>query len=203
VTRTRIVADLSGLEHTGFGHRVVTWWGELAFMALEGMGFVLSYGVFLYIALLNPQWPLGFPPQPLFWSTLFTAIVALILIPNWLVMRRAKAHDNAGLRWLLVLMSLLGLSMLVVRYFEFAALTIRWDTNAYGSVLWALLGLHTLHIATEVTDTIVMTAMYFTGHVPEKRFTDADENALYWLFVAIGWVPMYVLLYWAPRMGAG
>ena len=140
MTTTRIAADLSSLPHTGFGHRVVTWWGTLAFMALEGMGFLLSYGVFLYIAFLNPQWPLGFPPQPLFWSTLFTAILLLSLIPNWVVMQRAKAHDNASLRWLLVLMSLVGLGTLVVRYFEFSALTIRWDANAYGSVLWVLLG---------------------------------------------------------------
>jgi len=203
MTTTRIAADLSGLEHTGFGHRVVTWWGTLAFMALEGTGFVLTYGVFLYIASLNRQWPLGFSPQPLFWSTAFTLLLLLSLIPNWLVMRQAKRHHNPSLRWLLVLMSLIGLATLLVRYFEFAALTMRWDTNAYGSVLWALLGLHTLHIATDATDTIVMTAMYFTGHVPEKRFTDADENALYWVFVVVGWLPLYALLYWAPRLGAG
>ena len=203
MTETRIVADLSGLEHTGFGHRVVTWCGTLAYMSLEGMGFLLSYGVFLYIAFLNPQWPLGFPPQTLFWSTAFTLLLLVSLNPNWFVLRQAKAHDNASLRWLLVLMSLISLLALAVRYFEFAALTIRWDSNAYGSALWVLLGLHTLHIATEATDTIVMTAMFFTGHEPEKRFTDADENALYWIFVVVGWLPLYALLYWAPRLGGG
>lgn len=200
---TRIVTDLSSLEHSGFGHRVVTWWGTLAFMALEGMGFVLAYGVFLYIAWLNPQWPLGFPPQPLFWSSAFTIFLIASLIPNWIVMKRAKAKDNASLRWLLVLMSIVGLIALGIRYFEISALTMRWDANVYGSVLWALLGLHTLHLATDVTDTMVMTAMFFTGHVPEKRFTDADENALYWVFVVVGWLPLYALLYWAARIGGG
>ena len=201
--KTRVAADLSGLEHEGFDHRVVTWWGTVAFMTLEGMGFVLSYGVFLYIAWLNPQWPTGYPAQPLFWSTLFTAVLVLSLIPNWMVMRRTKHKDNGALRWLLVVMSLIGLVLLGIRWFEFSALTLRWDANAYGSVLWALLGLHTLHLATEATDNIVMTAMYFTGHVPEKRFTDADENAMYWVFVVVGWLPLYGLLYWAPRLGAG
>jgi cytochrome c oxidase subunit 3 len=201
--RTRIVGDLSGLEHSGFDHRVVTWWGTVAFMTLEGMGFVLSYGIFLYIAWLNPKWPLGFPPQPLLWSSLFTLLMVLSLIPNWMIMRWTKQKDNRALRWLLVLMSLIGLAMLVVRYFEFAALTIRWDANVYGSVVWALLGLHTFHLATEVTDNIVMTAMYFTPHVPEKRFTDADENAMYWVFVVIGWLPLYGLIYFAPRLGTG
>ena len=201
--KTRVIVDLSSLEQSGFGHRVVTWWGTIAFMALEGMGFVLSYGIFLYIAWLNPQWPVGFPAQPLPWPTLLTGVLLVSLIPNWAVMRRARMHDNTTLRWLLVLMSLIGLVTLAIRYFEFSALTIRWDTNVYGSVLWALLGLHTLHLATKAVDNIVMTAMYFTGHVPEKRFTDADENALYWVFVVIGWVPLYALLYWAPRIGGG
>jgi heme/copper-type cytochrome/quinol oxidase subunit 3 len=201
--KTRVIVDLSSLDHSGFGHRVVTWWGTLSFMALEGMGFVLSYGIFLYIAWLNPQWPIGFAPQPLFWSTIFTLTMVLSLVPNWLVMRRTKPKDNASLRWLLVLMSLIGLGTLVIRWFEFGALTMRWDTNAYGSVLWALLGLHTLHLATDVVDTIVMTALFFTGHVPQKRFADADENALYWIFVVVGWLPLYGLLYWAPRIGGG
>jgi heme/copper-type cytochrome/quinol oxidase subunit 3 len=200
---SRIVADLSTLEHSGFGHRVVTWWGTLAFMALEGMGFVLSYGVFLYIAWLNPQWPVGFAPQPLLWSTAFTVLLVVSLIPNWMVMKRAKLKDNWALRWLLVLMSLVGLVALVFRYFEFSMLTLRWDTNVYGSVLWILLGLHTLHLATEAVDNLVMTAMYFTGHVPEKRFTDADENAMYWVFMVVGWLPLYGLLYWSPRLGGG
>jgi cytochrome c oxidase subunit 3 len=201
--KTRVVTDLSSLEQSGFGHRVVTWWGTIAFMALEGMGFVLSYGVFLYIAWLNPQWPVGFPQQPLLWSTAMTIVLLVSLVPNWIVMGRTKKHDNKALRWLLVLMSLIGLATLGIRYLEFSALTIRWDTNVYGSVLWTLLGLHTLHLATEAVDNIVMTAMYFTGHVPEKRFTDADENAMYWVFVVIGWLPLYAMLYWAPRFGAG
>jgi heme/copper-type cytochrome/quinol oxidase subunit 3 len=198
---TKVVVDLSSVEQHGADHRVVTWWSEVAFMALEGMGFVLSYGVFLYIAWLNPQWPVGFPPRALLWSSTITVVMVLSLIPNWLVMRRTNHKDNATLRVLLVLMSLIGLATLAIRWFEFGALTIRWDTNVYGSVLWTLLGLHTLHLATDVVDTIVMTAMFFTGHVPEKRFTDADENAMYWVFVVVGWLPLYALLYWAPRLG--
>lgn len=199
--KTHVAADLSNLEEHGFDSRVVTWWGTLAFMALEGMGFALCYGIFLYVAWLNPEWPLGFSPQPLFWTNVFTIGMVMSLVPNFIVMRFTHRKDNRALRWLLVLMSLIGLGLLVVRWFEFGALTLRWDENVYGSILWVFLGFHTLHLATDVVDTIVMTALFFTAHVPEKRFTDADENALYWAFVVAGWLPFYMLLYWAPRIG--
>jgi cytochrome c oxidase subunit III len=203
VVKTRIELDLSGTPTEGFGHRVLPWWGTMGFIALEGMGFVLSIGMFLYIPLNDPQWPLGFPPQPLAWSSAFTLLLLVSLIPNWLVFRRAVAHDNRALKPLLVLMSLIGIAVLVIRWFEFQALTIHWDTNVYGSLLWVLLGLHTAHLLTDVADTIVMTAIFFTGHTPNGRFSDADENAFYWVFVVVGWLPIYALLYWSNRLGVG
>ena len=42
-----------------------------------------------------------------------------------------------------------GLVLIAVRGFEFAALNVQWDTNAYGSIVWALLALHTTHIVTD------------------------------------------------------
>lgn len=193
--------DLSRVETKGFGHRVIPWWGTLGFMLIEGMGFVLAIGVFLYVPLTDPEWPHGFPAQPLGWSTAFTLLLVLSLVPNWFVIHMAKLGSNSALKPLLVLMSLIGVAALGIRWFEFQVLTIHWDTNVYGSLLWVLLGLHTLHLATDVVDTIVMTAIFFTGHVPHGRFSDADENAFYWIFVVLGWLPIYALLYWSNRLG--
>jgi heme/copper-type cytochrome/quinol oxidase subunit 3 len=173
----------------------------MGFILIEGMGFVLSIGIFLYLALNDPQWPRGFPQQPLGWSTSFTLLLVLSLLPNWLVFRRAVAHDNHLLKPLLVLMSLIGAASLALRWYELQSLTIHWDTNVYGSLLWVLLGLHTFHLLSDVVDTIVMTAIFFTGHTPSGRFSDADENAFYWVFVVIGWLPLYALLYWSNRLG--
>ena len=38
---------------------------------------------------------------------------------------------------------------LAIRGYEFANLNVRWDANAYGSILWVILGLHTTHLATD------------------------------------------------------
>jgi cytochrome c oxidase subunit III len=199
--KTRIAQDLSSTTTQGFGHQVVPYWGTLGFMLIEGMGFVLAIAIFLYIVAVDPQWPIGYPQQDLLAPTSLTVLLILSLLPNWLVMKRAKAKDNATLRPLLILMSFIALFSLVLRAFEFARLGIHWQTNVYGSLLWTLLGLHTTHLLTDAVDTWVMTALFFTKHSPDGRFSDAYENAMYWIFVVVGWLPIYGLLYWSNRIG--
>ena len=83
--------------------------------------------------------------------------------------------------------------MLVLRGFEFTTLNVRWDQNAYGSIVWVLLGLHTTHVLTDAIDTFVVTALMFTKHAHGKRFSDVEDNAIYWDFVVLTWLPIYVL----------
>jgi cytochrome c oxidase subunit I+III len=62
------------------------------------------------------------------------------------------------------------------------------------------MGLHTFHLVTDVVDTAVLTALMFTAHVEPRRFVDVNENALYWDFVVLGWLPVYFTIYFAPRL---
>ena len=80
-----------------------------------------------------------------------------------------------------------------------AALNTRWDSNAYGSVVWLLLGLHTTHIVTDLIDTLVLTVLFFTGPLDGKRYVDVSENSFYWYFVVATWIPMYLVIYWGAR----
>src|SRR3712207_7378595 len=43
-------SDVAGLPTYGFGTRSPIWWGTLGFVALEGMGFALAAGAYLYLA---------------------------------------------------------------------------------------------------------------------------------------------------------
>ena len=40
----------------------------------------------------------------------------------------------------------------------------------------------------------------FTGPIEEKRFVDVSENSYYWYFVVFAWLPIYGVIYWAPRL---
>jgi cytochrome c oxidase subunit III len=198
--KQRPVQDVSALPTYAFGPRMTMWWGTLGFCLLEGTGFALAVGGYLYLAFINPQWPLSAPAPGLLWSGLFTAIIVASLWPNLWTQKAAKAEDLRRVRIGLVIMSLIGIVLVGVRVMEFTALHVRWDQNAYGSIVWMLLGLHTTHILTDVADTIVVTVLMFTRHGQGKRFSDVEDNAFYWNFVVGSWLPIYLLLYWSPRL---
>ncbi|HXV01148.1 MAG TPA: cytochrome c oxidase subunit 3 [Caulobacteraceae bacterium] len=199
--RTEMVGDVAGLDTSGYGPRTLTWWGTLAFMSLEGMGFALAAGAYLYLMSHAQRWPLN-APLPNYWPGTVVAILLVASAPlNHLLSNWARAKDLKKVRIGLVLMSLLGIAPLIVRCFEFPALHVGWDTNAYGSALWFLLGLHTTHILTDVVDTLVLTGAMFSKHgANPHRFADVTDNAFYWDFVILTWLPIYGLIYWVPRL---
>nr|WP_183450254.1 cytochrome c oxidase subunit 3 [Microvirga lupini] len=194
-----IVLNARQMPSYAYGHRSPIWWGTLGFAAAEGMGFALAIGAYFYLVFINGNWPLSAPAPDLFWSSLFTLVMLASLWPNHMAKRNGGREDLAKSRRDLVIMSVIGLVLLGLRIMELGSLHVRWDQNAYGSILWFLLGLHTLHLVTDIGDTIVLTALMFTRHGHGKRFSDIGDNAFYWYFVVASWAPIYLLVYWFPR----
>ena len=179
------------------------WWGTLGFFVVEGMGFALALGTYLYLVQRNPHWPLA-PVAPDHWAgTLNTLLLLLSLWPNWITDRDAHAQDLKRVRRDLVVMSAVALLTVGLRLYEFAGLGVRWDQNAYGSITWVLLALHLVHLITDAGDTLVLTALMFTRHARGsargRRFSDVGDNAFYWYFVVGSWLPIYLVVYWLPR----
>lgn len=198
--KPRAELDVSGLPTYAFGPRVTTWWGTLAFVALEATGFALGAASYLYLMVVNPDWPLDARPPDLFWSSLIALVLLASLWPNMDAGRNARRHDLGRVRRDLLIMVAIGAVLVGLRAMEFAALDISWDRNAYGSLLWVLIGLHTAHLVTDLGDTLVLTALMFTRHAQGKRFSDVEDNAFYWNFVVVAWLFLYGLLYWMPRL---
>src|SRR5947209_1914890 len=83
--KERVVADMSRLPLHGMQSASPTWWGTLGFMLLEGTGFALVLGMYLYLMSVAPTWPLGAPPPDLGPGTAVTLILLASVLPNhWL-----------------------------------------------------------------------------------------------------------------------
>ena len=197
----RFERDLSALPDCAFGNRSLTWWGIIAFMLIEGAAFGMVAAAYFFLMAQQQSWP----PEPfnapgLLPGTLFTILMLVSEIPNTIVKKDAEAMRLAPVRLLLCVIAAIGALLLVIRAFEFGQLNVSWTDNPYGSIIWALLLLHTTHILTDWVDTLVLLALMFTRHAKQpRRFVDVSENALYWRFVWITWLPIYALIYWVPR----
>jgi cytochrome c oxidase subunit I+III len=193
------VLNVAGLPNYAFGHRSILWWGTLGFCLIEATAFGLAFVAYFYLRGKATTWPPNVAPPPLLWGTLNSGVLLASCIPNHLTKRAAETEELGGVRIWLVASIAFGVVFTAIRGFEFAALNVQWDTNAYGSIVWALLSLHTLHIVTDLVDTSVLATLMFTRHGYGTRFVDVSENAFYWYFVVLTWLPVYAVIYLVPR----
>jgi cytochrome c oxidase subunit III len=193
--------DVGALPPGAFGSRSLMWWGTMGIVLIEGTVFALAIGAYFYLRTRMPSWPPdGVAPPDLRWGTVNTIVLLASLIPNELTKRASEHIDLGAVRiWMLACLAF-GVAFNVIRVFEFTHLNVMWDHDAYGSIVWVLLGLHTTHILTDFLDTAVLAVLMFVGPIEERRFIDVEENSVYWYFVVLAWLPIYGVIYWAPRV---
>jgi heme/copper-type cytochrome/quinol oxidase subunit 3 len=195
------VLDVSVLAPGGFGYRSLMWWGTLGLILIESTMFALVIGAYFYLRTRYAYWPpQNIAPPDLKWGTLNLVILLASAVPNELAKKAAGQIDLRRVRLWLVVCLLFGVGFNTVRVLEFTTLNVTFSNDAYGSIVWLLLGLHTTHIAADVVDTGVLAALMFIGPIEEQRFVDVEENAVYWYFVVFTWLPIYGVIYWAPRI---
>jgi heme/copper-type cytochrome/quinol oxidase subunit 3 len=192
--------DVSTLPTFGFGQRSPMWWGTMGLMLIEGTVFALCIMAYCYLRSHAGAWPMSpFPPE-LIWGNVNTAIMLASMVPNHYAKKAAERLDLRAVRLWMVVCMLVSFAFLGVRVLEFGALNTRWDSNAYGSVVWMLMALHTTHLVTDAFDSGVLTVMTFTNLMEGKRYVDVSENAAYWYFVVLSWLPIYAVIYWGARL---
>jgi cytochrome c oxidase subunit 3 len=193
--------DVGALAPGAFSSRSLMWWGTMGLVLIEGMVFALAIGAYFYLRTRMPAWPPdGVAPPDLRWGTINTIVLLMSMIPNELAKRAGGRIDLQAVRIWMVACLAFGVVFNALRVYEFAHLNVTWDHDAYGSIVWVLLGLHTTHIVTDFLDTAVLAVLMFVGPIEEKRFVDVEENAVYWYFVVLAWLPIYGVIYWAPRL---
>jgi cytochrome c oxidase subunit I+III len=191
--------DVAALPDHAFGHKGLIWWGTVSFMVIEGSMFIMVLVAYFVLRTRVDQWPPSLPyPDPTL-GTINMIVLLASALPNHMAKRAAEAYDLRRVRLLMPIMLVFGLAFVSIRVFEFGSLNCRWDDNAYASIVWFIMGLHSIHLATDVADTAVLTALMFTSHVEPRRFVDVNENALYWDFVVLSWIPVYLVIYFGPR----
>jgi cytochrome c oxidase subunit III len=197
--RSRPVVDVSDLPDHAFGHHGLIWWGTTGFVVIEGSMFAIVLVAYFYLRLRVPAWPPSVPDPSLTPGVLGTLILLVSGIPNYFTKMAAENYQLRRVQIGMVICIAFAVLAVVARAYEFRALNTSWTANAYASITWLLLGLHTSHLVTDLLDTLVLAAIVYTKDMDGPRYVDVSENAMYWYFVVGSWIPLYLTIYFAPR----
>jgi cytochrome c oxidase subunit 3 len=198
---TRPAMNVAHLPSVMYLHKAPLWWGIILALTVESTVFVLMFASLLYLRLQEATWPpWGWSAPKTIYGTVSLVIVLFTAWPQRRIDVDARRLDRPAVIWMLLLFFAVSVVALIVRAYEFIGLQVKWDSNAYGSVIWALLTLHTVHFVTSVAETAIIAAYVFTHPVDEKHALDLHVGAVYWYFVVASCIPVYILIYFGPYL---
>jgi heme/copper-type cytochrome/quinol oxidase subunit 3 len=196
----RPALDVSELPRVVLGHRDPLWWGVVGLMAIESTVFALTAVTYFYLRGGADVWPPPGSEMPLAVGNANLIALLISVLPMHLVNQHGGEGRMMKARVGLIVATALGIISLVLRCYEFGGMTFRYNSHAYGSIVWTIFGLHTLHLLTSVGENTVFLVLLFKGPIEDKHRLDVRLNGLYWYFVVASWVFLYSFLYWDPGL---
>jgi heme/copper-type cytochrome/quinol oxidase subunit 3 len=193
----RRVLDVGELPSHAFGHRDPLWWAVILLVAIESTMLVLLTVSYFYIRSRTDPFPPVVVPRRIAWiATAELGVWLVSIVPTYRSGRAAIAGSVPGMRRWLLLATGLGVIACALRWYEIHCLPMRWDSHAYGSVVWALLGLQWVHGLTGIGENALYIAVLWIGPVENKHRADIEVSTPLWYFVvagaALAWAAVFV-----------
>jgi cytochrome c oxidase subunit I+III len=196
--------DVSDLPDVALDGSALFWWGTVGLIVIESMSFAILIATAIYLRLTVVNWP---PPTIAAPDLALGVLGVGLLLASCVPLRAAERlagrgrpeEDAPKIRAFLLATLAIIVLFLVVRFLEFPGLHCKWNSNAYGSVQWATLGTHLLEGVAGLGELGVLAVLFFTSHVEEKHLLDVRACALFWYFIALGWLPLFAAVYLLPR----
>jgi cytochrome c oxidase subunit III len=193
--------DVGHLPNLVSGSRAPLWWAMVLLLVIESAVFGTLISTYFFLKMLSPVWPPpGIDPPKLLLPTINTVILLASSIPIFIADRGITKGSRTRLLWGMSIGGAMAIVFLVLKVVEYADVPYRWDDHAYGSIVWLIVGFHSSHVASVVLKALVVVTLGFRGFFNEKRHLGVQINGLYWHFVVAVWVPLYLMLYWTPRL---
>ena len=199
--RERQVADVSELPSVVFGSRGLVWWGTVSFMVIEGFTLALIAAAYLYLRKNFDAWPPHRTPRPDLLVPTINLVVMLASLPlAWWTKRAAERLALAQVRLGLIILTIVSLVTFGLRIAEFWSLNTQWNSDAYGSVVWSLLGFHATVLLIDIYETGGFAAIMYSPNREPKHWVEVADNCGYWYFAVLSWLPLYLLVFLGPRV---
>lgn len=201
MARHVFVIDASELTRTASDSRHPLIWGFLGIIAIELTIFTSLAVSYFYLKMSADSWP----PMPLAYPDLMLPTVnTAILIASSFVMHWADGKIRKGEERKLAIGLTVGVVLAVIflglKYVEyFIEKDYRWHDHAYGSIVWTIVGFHSVHVLTVALKTMIVAVLAWRSYFSQEWRLAITANGMYWHFVVAVWIPLYIILYWSPR----
>jgi cytochrome c oxidase subunit III len=199
--RHEAAIDVRHLPNYVSGSRGSLWWSMVLLLVIESMVFGTLIATYFYLRLGAIEWPpAGIKPPDLLLPTINTFILLASSISMYMADSGIQKGNVRRLVIGLTVSGLMAVVFLILKVVEYAGVDYRWDDHSYGSIVWLVVGFHSAHVASVVLKTSVMLVLASRNYFNAERHLGVQINGLYWHFVVGVWVPLYAMLYLAPRV---
>jgi cytochrome c oxidase subunit III len=189
------------MPESDFSFHAPRWWGSRLMIFIEAIALTILAITYFYIRSNSDSWPRSGTLLPdLRLPSLGLLVICLGAGPFWNAARLARRHARPRLiaRWL-VLGVLFGVSAIVLRGYDFAALHTCFNSNEYGAITWTILTVHLAHLLAAALESSLVVVMLFAAPEEKVPYGDVTAMAAYWYLIAISWMAFYAIVFISPR----
>ena len=196
--------DVSHLPPYDISNQSPLFWGQALMALIEGVLFLMLIATYFFLRLGVDVWPAPGVQIPIVFCQQSRCCpcspAALVLISP---VKPRKKEEQSGMLFGLSINLGLAAIFVFLRAMEWRTFNFTWASDAHGSIVWAILFLHTIDFVADLIMTSVLIFLVAIGRYgPNQRLGIHVDSALYYLLVGI-WIPLYGLIYWGPQLIGG
>ncbi|HEY3746198.1 MAG TPA: hypothetical protein VGL17_08160 [Gemmatimonadaceae bacterium] len=195
------VTDATLIPNSAFGFKAPRWWGSRLMIFTEAIALAGLAFAYFYIRRSSDNWPRSGTSLPdLRLPSFGLLVICAGAAPFWNAARLARRHARPRLiaGWLAVGV-LFGLSAIVLRGYDFAALHTRFNSNEYGAITWTILIVHLAHLLAAALESTLVAVMLVAVSEENAPYADVTAMAAYWYLIVFSWIAFYAIVFISPR----
>lgn len=169
--------------------------GTILFLASELLFFGGLFGAYYALRAQTTPWP----PDGVELGTVLAAIATTLLVASsgtfHLGLVAARRERLGGLRvWTGVTLAL-GATFLGIQIYDYLRLTFEVSSSAYGTMYYAMTGLHGLHVLAGLALMLIVLGRSMQGAYRGGNVDGLHAVGYYWHFVDVVWIALFATLF--------
>jgi heme/copper-type cytochrome/quinol oxidase subunit 3 len=195
-TEPRVAAPSRRRSYSG------AWWGMAMLISTEAMAFAVLLAAYFFLQASAKTWPIGGIEVPkLELSLPFSFVLWGSSLPIFYAEAQLRNGRVDRFRAGVAVAFVMGVAFLGYAIHDFRELHFGWRDNAYGSIYYTIVGLHTIHLVIGLAMSVLVQIKAWTGRYDGgKKHASAEVFSLYWHFVDVVWLAVFPSLFLSPHL---